>query len=290
MSVTPTYSTEVLVRAIPSATSVAASALAVLIASSAFAQGLPASGDEATARLDSSPRHGEWVTYDAGAGGPVSAWVVYPERSGKAPVVVVIHEIFGLTDWIRAVADQLAAEGFIAIAPDLLSGKGPDGGGTDSFDSQEVRRAIRDLDWSEVVRRLNGAADYAKALPAALPAFAAIGFCWGGSTSFRYATAQPALDAAVVYYGGAPTAEELPNITAPVLGLYGGDDARVNATIEPAEAEMVRLNKFYEYQIFDGAGHGFLRQQSGREGANMLATEKAWPLTVTFLKGALGDE
>ena len=291
MSVTPTYSTEVLlVRAIRSALSLAAGALAVLAASSAVAQGLPASGDEAKARLDSSPRHGEWVTYDAGAGGPVTAWVVYPERSDKAPVVVVIHEIYGLTDWIRAVADQLAAEGFIAIAPDLLSGKGPDGAGTDSFDRQGAVSAIRSLEWSEVVRRLNGAADYAKALPAALPAFASIGFCWGGSTSFRYSTAQPALDAAVVYYGGAPAAEELANITAPVLGLYGGDDARVNATIEPAEAEMVRLNKFYEYQIFDGAGHGFLRQQSGREGANRLATEKAWPLTVMFLKRGLGDE
>ncbi|KPK59852.1 MAG: hypothetical protein AMS21_09735 [Gemmatimonas sp. SG8_38_2] len=264
--------------------------LALLVASVAFAQGYPASGDEAKARLDSSPRHGEWVTYDAGAGGPVTAWVVYPERSDQAPVVVVIHEIYGLTDWIRGVTDQLAAEGFIAIAPDLLSGEGPDGGGTDSFDSQDVRLAIRDLEWSEVVRRLNGAAHYAMELPAALPAFATIGFCWGGSTSFRYAASQPALDAAVVYYGGAPAAEELPNITAPVLGLYGGDDARVNATIEPAEAEMVRLNKVYEYQIFDGAGHGFLRQQSGRDGANMQATEKAWPLTVTFLKGALGDE
>jgi carboxymethylenebutenolidase len=268
----------------------AASALALLIASSAFAQGYPASGDEAKARLDASPRHGEWVTYDAGAGGPVSALVVYPERSDKAPVVVVIHEIYGLTDWIRSVADQLAAEGFIAIAPDLLSGKGPEGAGTDSFDRQGAVSAIRALEWSEVVRRLNGAAHYAMELPSALPAFATIGYCWGGSTSFRYATAQPALDAAVVYYGGAPAAEELPKITAPVLGLYGGDDARVNATIEPAEAEMVRLNKVYEYQIFDGAGHGFLRQQSGREGANMRATEKAWPLTITFLKSALGDE
>jgi len=261
-----------------------------LVASSAYPQGLPASGDDAKTRLDSSPRHGEWVTYDAGAGGPVTAWVVYPERSDKAPVVVVIHEIYGLTDWIRAVADQLEAEGFIAIAPDLLSGKGPDGAGTDSFDRQGAVSAIRGLEWSEVVRRLNGAADYAKALPAALPAFATIGFCWGGSTSFRYATVQPALDAAVVYYGGAPTADELARATAPVLGLYGGDDARVNATIEPAAAEMVRLDKFYEYQIFDGAGHGFLRQQSGREGANILATEKAWPLTVTFLKGELGDK
>ncbi len=262
-----------------------------MTANAAFAQDLPASAGEAKARLDASPRHGEWVKYDAGAGDSVTAWVVYPERSDKAPVMVVIHEIFGLTDWVRAVADQLAAEGFIAIAPDLLSGKGSGGGGTESFDSQSVRRAIRDLDWDEIVRRLNGAADYAKNLPAARPVFASIGFCWGGSSSFRYATAQPALDAAVVYYGTSPSSkDELAKITGPVLGLYGGDDARVNATIEPAEQEMVRLNKVYEYEIFEGAGHGFLRQQSGRDGANMLATEKAWPLTVTFLKAELGEK
>jgi carboxymethylenebutenolidase len=253
------------------------------------AQELPASGDDALVRLDASPRHGEWVKYDAGAGDSVTAWVVYPERSDAAPVVVVIHEIFGLTDWIRSVADQLAADGFIAIAPDLLSGKGEDGGGTETFDRSAVRAAIRSLDRSEVVGRLNGAAAYATALPAARDVFASIGFCWGGSTSFRYATAQPELDAAVVYYGSSPDREQLANVEAPVLGLYGGDDARVNATIPTAQEEMERLGKSYEANLYDGAGHGFLRQQSGREGANMQATQKAWPRTVEFLREALGD-
>lgn len=267
----------------------AVAAATALFVAPAQGQQLPADADAVGARLDASPRHGEWVKYGAGAGDSVTAWVVYPERSDKAPVVVVIHEIFGMTDWVRGVADQLAAEGFIAIAPDLLSGKGPGGGGTDSVDRQGAVRLVRGLDRSEVVRRLNGAVEYATGLPAARPEFGVVGFCWGGSTSFAYATAQPELGAAVVYYGSAPDAEALARIEAPVLGLYGGDDERVNATIAPAEREMERLGKRYEYEIFDGAGHGFLRQQSGRDGANMRATEQAWPRTIAFFKAELGN-
>lgn len=250
---------------------------------------LPASGDDAEARLNASPRHGEWVKYAAGGGDSVTAWIVYPERSGPAPVVVVIHEIFGLTDWIRAVADQLAAEGFIAIAPDLLSGKGPDGGGSASVDRQGAVRLIRGLERTEVVRRLDAAADYATGLPAASDEFAVIGFCWGGSTSFHYATQQADLDAAVVYYGSSPATELLSGIQAPVLGHYGGDDERVNSTIPPAEQELERLGKSYEPNIYEGAGHGFLRAQDGRDGANQRATEQAWPRTIRFLKARLGE-
>lgn len=252
-------------------------------------QDLPASGDDAMQRLDASPRHGEWVYYSAGEGDSVRAWVVYPEREDEAPVVVVIHEIFGLTDWIRGVADQLAAAGFIAIAPDLITGKGPDGGGSESVSGDDARSLIRALERDEVVRRLNGAVQYATSLPAARDQFATIGFCWGGSTSFYYATAQPDLDAAVVYYGSSPDAERLSAVQAPVLGLYGGDDARVNATIDPARTEMERLGKNYEPNIYGGAGHGFLRQQEGRDGANMQATQEAWPRTIEFLKAQLGD-
>ncbi len=272
-------------------TVVAVAAAIVVCAAPAATQELPADNEGALARLDASPRHGEWVKYDAGAGDSVTAWAVYPERSDKAPVVVVIHEIYGLTDWIRGVADQLAAAGFIAIAPDLLSGKGPGGGGTDSVDRQGAVRLVRELDRSpdgEVVRRLNAAVKYATSLPAARSEFGSVGFCWGGSTSFAYAAAQPKLGAAVVYYGSAPASEALENIEAPVLGLYGGDDARVNATIAPADEEMQRLGKRYLYEIYDGAGHGFLRQQSGRDGANLHATEQAWPRTVAFFKAELG--
>jgi carboxymethylenebutenolidase len=270
---------------------VAATAAIVLCAAPAATQELPAGNEAALARLDASPRHGEWLKYDAGAGDSVTAWVVYPERGDRAPVIVVIHEIYGLTDWIRGVTDQLAAAGFIAIAPDLLSGKGPGGGGTDSVDRQGAVRLVRELDRSpdgEVMRRLDGAVKYATSLPAALSEFGSVGFCWGGSTSFAYAAAQPKLGAAVVYYGSAPASETLATIEAPVLGLYGGDDARVNATIAPADEEMKRLGKRYEYEIYDGAGHGFLRQQSGRDGANMRATEQAWPRTVAFFRAELG--
>ncbi|UCC73586.1 MAG: dienelactone hydrolase family protein [Gemmatimonadota bacterium] len=264
-------------------------AVQLTIVKAAQAQELPASGDEAVTRLDASPRHGEWVKYAAAGGDSVLAWVVYPERSDEAPVVVVIHEIYGLSDWIRAVADQLAAEGFIAIAPDLLSGKGPDGGGSESVDRQGAVALVRGLDAGEVKLRIDGAAEYAVSLPAARPALAVIGFCWGGSTSFRYATVQPDLEAAVVYYGSSPPNEALVNVEAPVLGLYGGDDARVNVTILPAEDEMKRLGKRYEYEIYEGAGHGFLRQQAGREGSNMRATERGWPRTVSFLRAELGE-
>jgi carboxymethylenebutenolidase len=251
-------------------------------------QNLPPDEEGALAHLDASPRHGEWVDYDAGNGDMVRAWVVYPERSGPAPVVVVIHEIYALTDWIRGVADQLAAEGFIAVAPDLISGKGPDGGGSESVDRQGAVALIRALDPQEVTRRLKAAAAYAANLPAATSSVGVVGFCWGGSTSFRMATEWPELGAAVVYYGGSPPTETLANIQTPVLGLYGADDARVNATIPDAEAEMGRLGKFYEPNLYDSAGHGFLRQQDGREGANMKASQEAWPRTVAFFREHLG--
>lgn len=262
--------------------------LLMLAPARASPQDLPADDDAAGARLDTSPRHGEWVKYDAGDGDSVTAWVVYPERSDRAPVVVVIHEIFGLTDWIRGVADQLAAAGFIAVAPDLLSGKGARGGGTESLDRQGAVRLIRGLERAEVARRLEAAARYGTSRPAALDAVASIGFCWGGRTSFLWATQWARLDAAVVYYGSAPPTESLARIEARVLGLYGGDDARVNASIEPAKREMNRLGKTYEVHLFEGAGHGFLRAQQGRAGANLRATQQAWPRTIAFLRETLG--
>lgn len=263
--------------------------LALLAAGTTLSgQNLPASDEASRARLNSSPRHGEWVKIQSG-GDNINAWVVYPERSDPAPVVVVIHEIYGLTDWIRAVADQLAAEGYIAIAPDILTGKGPGGGGTESLDRDGAVALIRALDRAEVISRLNATAQYATPLPAAQAKWASIGFCWGGSTTFANATAQLNLTAAVVYYGSSPSAEALARIQAPVLGLYGGDDARVNKSIPAAETEVKRLGKSYQPEIFDGAGHGFLRAQEGRDGANMRATEQAWPKTIGFLKRELGS-
>jgi carboxymethylenebutenolidase len=215
-------------------------------------------------------------------------WVVYPERRDRAPVVVVVHEIFGLTDWVRAVADQLAAEGFIAVVPDLLSGKGPGGGGSESMDQQASVAAIGTLVPADVDRRLIAAARYGTSLPAARDAVGVIGFCWGGSSAFALATAFPALGAAVVFYGTSPADSLLGRVRAPVLGLYGGDDARVGATVPPAQAEMRRLGRRYDVAMFDGAGHGFMRDQAGRGGANRRAAEQAWPRAIAFLRETIG--
>ncbi|MCH7856110.1 MAG: dienelactone hydrolase family protein [Gemmatimonadetes bacterium] len=252
-----------------------------------LAQSLPADGTTATARLEASPRHGEWINYDAGGGDQVQAWVVYPERNDPAPVVVVIHDIRAMSDWARAVGDQLAADGFIAVVPDLLSGKGPGGGGTDSFTSNEVGRAIRDLDPAEVNRRLRAAAAYGTSLPSATDRVGVVGFCWGGSTSFAFAVDYGDLDAAVVYYGTSPPTETLASVRAPVLGLYGGVDNRVNSTIPAAQAELERLGKRFEVNIYEGAGHGFLGRQSGQDGANQAASESAWPATISFFRELL---
>ncbi len=236
--------------------------------------------------LNKSPRHHEWVDIAlSDAGKRVKAFVVYPERKDKAPVVIVIHEIFGLTDWIRSVADRLAADGFIAIAPDMLTGRGPGGGGTEAFaDRDEVVKAVRALSSEEVTGVLDAVGGYAKGLPAATDKFATVGFCWGGAQSFHYATVQPELDAAVIYYGSSPPLDALGKIKAPVLGLYGEDDARVNTTVGPAAEKMKELGKTFVAHTYKGAGHGFLRAQGDRGGANLEASRQAWPAMVEYLK------
>ncbi|HSA56673.1 MAG TPA: dienelactone hydrolase family protein [Gemmatimonadaceae bacterium] len=247
---------------------------------------LPASRSAAAERIASSPRHGEWVVVRTGPSDSVMTWLVYPERRDNAPVVVVIHENRGLTTWVRGVADQLAAEGFIAIAPDLITMERrddlthelpPDSGGA----------AIRVLTNEWVLRALDAVGKHAMALPGARQTYGVVGFCWGGARSFLHATHSPTLGAAVVYYGSPPTADQMAAIRAPVLGLYGGNDARINATIPATDSTMRRLGKSYEYHIFDGAGHGFLGNQDGNP-ANRAASQAAWPMTVAFLKAKLG--
>jgi carboxymethylenebutenolidase len=249
-------------------------------------ENLPPSEAQAKAALDKSSRHGEWVDIKLPSGGtPIRTWVVYPERKDKAGVVILIHEIYGLSDWLRGVADQLARDGFIAVAPDLISGLGPNGGGTDSAASRDdVVKMVRALTPEMATARLNAVREYAVKLPSANGKVATIGFCWGGGKSFSYAATQPSLAAAVVYYGIPPEAADLARIKAPVLGFYGGDDARVTSTVTPAEAEMKKLGKTYEPHVFEGAGHGFLRAQEDRNGANLKATRMAWPRTVAFLR------
>jgi carboxymethylenebutenolidase len=218
------------------------------------------SQDWARQQVDKSPRHHEWVNLKSGTR-VVSAFVAYPEVKTRAASVVVIHEIFGMSDWVQMLADELAEAGYIAIAPDLLSGMGPNGGGTSSFpDGTAIGKAIRDLPKDQITADLNAAADYVVKLPAANGKVAVAGFCWGGTESFRFATNRPSLSAAFVFYGTGPeTPEATAAIKAPVYGFYAGNDARIGATLPKTSEMMKAANKAYEPVTYDGAGHGFMR-------------------------------
>ena len=252
---------------------------------------LPPGAADAKARLNSSSRHGEWAMIPVAPGDSIRAWVVYPERGDKAPVVLVIHEIYGLTPWIRGVADQFAADGFIAIAPDLLTSKQLSGTPEDGPPPGEATAAIRTLDPRDVQRQLDATARYGMSLPAATRTYGVVGFCWGGTTAFQHALHAPELDAAVVYYGSTPRDADFGAIRAPVLGLYGGDDNRVNATIPAADSGMRAAGKVYESRVFPGAGHGFLRARTDttRGPANVAASREAWPATIAFFRKHLGS-
>ncbi len=257
---------------------------------SLWGEDLPAGNPDAPQRLANSPRHTEVVEVPTPSGAMVKALLALPQGSEPAPVVVAIHGRAGWTPWIQALADQLAAAGFIAIAPDMASGMGPGGTGTEGLESDPAAKLVYSVPWEELVERIHAVADYAMALPAAEKRFAVVGFCWGGRTTYAYAGERPDLAAGIVYYGGSPSAEVLARIKAPILGLYGEDDARVNVTIEPAALEMKRLGKTFQYEIYERAGHAFLENQQRLEGANMEATQKAWPRTLQFLKEHLRVE
>ncbi len=242
--------------------------------------------DWAKARLDASPRHHEYVPLKHGDR-TVQAFVVYPEVKGKAPVVILIHEIFGLSDWAKEMADELAAQGFIVVAPDLLSGFGPNGGGSSEFASQDATvKAVSGLDPGGVMADVDAAADYAKAIPAGNGKIAVAGFCWGGSKSFAFAAHRKDLSAAFVFYGTGPS--DVTTITAPVYGFYAGNDSRVGATIPATTAAMKAAGKKYEPVTYDGAGHGFMRageDPSNTNPANKTAREQGMTRLVTLLKG-----
>lgn len=250
---------------------------------------LPPAESDAPAALEASPRHMEYVELeDPALERKIHTLVVYPERKDPAPIVIVIHEIFGLTEWVKGVADQLAAEGFIAIAPDFISGKGPDGGNTDSLPSSTAAiPLVSGLTADEIEGTLRAAVDYAMGISSGNGKVGAVGYCWGGRTVFNFAAATPGIDAAVVYYGTSPSEDRIESITAPVLGLYGEDDARVTSTVGPCEEMMSAAGKEFEPHIYAGAGHGFLRQQDGHDGANLKASEDAWPRTLAFFRERL---
>lgn len=240
--------------------------------------------DWAKDTLQKSPRHREWVTVKHD-GRSVETFVAYPESKDKTPVVVVIHEIFGMTDWVEDLADQIAAAGYIALAPDLLSGMGPNGGRSDSLDQSKTMEAVSHLDPNQVTADLMAVADYAKKLPAANGKLYVVGFCWGGGQSFRFATNRPDLSAAFVFYGPPPDKDAMAQIHAPVYAFYAGNDERIDATIPEATANMKAAGKAYEPVTYDGAGHGFMRAGEAPDAsdANKKAREDSWVRLKTLL-------
>jgi carboxymethylenebutenolidase len=247
---------------------------------------VPAQAQEwAKTRLEASPRHHEYVALHHGSR-TLQAFVVYPEVKEKAKVVILIHEIFGLTDWAKEMADELAAQGFIVVAPDLLSGFGPNGGGSSEFPSQDAAvQAVSALDKDGVNADLDAAADYARQIPAGNGKIATVGFCWGGGKSFAFAVHRKDLSAAFVFYGPGPA--DVSTITAPVYAFYAGNDARIGATVPATVAAMKAAGKKYEVVTYDGAGHGFMR--AGEDPANTVpgnktAREQGFARLVTLLK------
>jgi carboxymethylenebutenolidase len=234
--------------------------------------------DWAKQKLAKSSRHQEWVKIKNG-NREVNSFVVYPEVKTKATAVIVIHEIFGMSDWVQSLTDQLAEAGYVAIAPDLLSGMGPNGGGTSSLDRNGVGQAIRDLPPDQITADLNAVADYVAKLPASNGKVVVTGYCWGGSQSFRYATNNPNIKAAFVFYGSAPaTADNNPDkavlekIKAPVYGFYAGNDARINATLPKTSEAMTELKKTFDPVTYEGSGHGFMRAGDAPEPTAPAAT------------------
>lgn len=249
------------------------SLLLILIGSTLQAQ------DFALEQLNNSPRHHEWVevTYN---GRTVHSFVAYPEKSDKTQAVIVIHENRGLTDWVRSFADQMAAAGYLAIAPDLLSGFSENAEKTSDFESSdEARSAIYQLDPKQVTKDLNAVFNYISKVPSSTGIVSVMGFCWGGSQTFRYATNNANIHAALVFYGTAPKdAEAINRIEVPVYGFYGGNDQRVNSTIESTDKMMNEAGNTYQYEIYDGAGHAYMRRGDDPEGdaANKEARNKSW--------------
>jgi carboxymethylenebutenolidase len=242
-----------------------------LSAQAAFAQ------DWARARLEKASRHREWVTVKHD-GRAVETFIVYPESKDKRPVVLVIHEIFGMTDWVQDLADQVAEAGYIAVAPDLLSGMAPNGGRSSDFPEGKSVEAVGKLNPDQVTADLNAAADYALKFPASSGKLFVAGFCWGGGQTFRFATNRADLAAAFVFYGPPPDKDAMARIKAPVYGFYAGNDARIGATVPDAIQQMKAAGKNFQPVTYDGAGHGFMRAGEAPDAndANRKARTDAW--------------
>jgi len=249
-----------------------------MAASVCIAMAAPAQ-DWAKAALEKSPRHHEWITVKNGERN-VRTFVAFPEVKEKATIVIVIHENKGLTDWVRKAADDFAAAGYIAVAPDLLSGTAPGGGNTSDFKDQDAAtQAIYKLPPDQVTADLNAVAKHVATIPAGNGKIVVGGFCWGGAQTFRFVTNNKDVKAGLVFYGTGPEeADAIKRINCPVYGFYGGTDNRVNATIPKSKDLMKAAGKNYEPVIYDGAGHGFMRagEQPDASAANRKARDEAW--------------
>jgi carboxymethylenebutenolidase len=236
--------------------------------------------DWAKARLEKSPRHHEWVEIKHGDR-KVNCYITYPEVKDKAMAVIVIHEIYGLSDWARSVTDELAEAGYIAIEPDMLSGMAPGGGGTAELGGRDnVTKAVGKLPADQITADLDAVAEYVSKLPSCNGKIAVAGFCWGGGQSFRYATNNKDLKAAFVFYGDPPAAADIAKINCPVYGFYGGIDGRVTQTVPKTVEMMQGAKKTYEVGIYEGAGHGFMRggeaDAPDAKPADKKAHDEAW--------------
>lgn len=243
--------------------------------------------DWAKAKLEKSPRHQEWVKVKHETR-EVNCFVVYPEVKDKATAIVLIHEIFGLTDWAREMADQLAEAGYIVVAPDLLSGMGPKGDGTSDFaDKDAAMKAVSGLSQEQVTADLNAAVGYTAKLPAANGKVVVAGFCWGGGQAFQLATTNTKLKATFVFYGPGPESEQAAsNIHCPVYGFYGGNDARIGATLPQTIELMKKAGKTFEPVTYDGAGHGFMRAGEAPDARppDRKARTEAWKRLMDLLR------
>lgn len=239
-------------------------------------------------QLENSPRHHEWVVIEHN-GRTLHNFIAYPEVSEDALVVIVIHENRGLDTWARSFADQLAAAGYIAIAPDLLSGMDENYPRTMDYPSTDAaRNALSQLNPDQVTADLLAVQEYSKSIPASNGKVVVAGFCWGGSQTFRFATNSDGIEAALVFYGSASSNEEaIQRITVPVYGFYGGNDQRINATIPTTEELMEKHGKFYEYRMYEGAGHAYMRTGDDPEGseANVNARNASWEWLKEILSG-----
>jgi carboxymethylenebutenolidase len=236
---------------------------------------------DTTDRLENSRRHHEWVDIESAGGRTVKTWVVYPEVDRPATTVIVIHENRGLTDWVRGVADQLAEAGYLALAPDFLSGTAPGGGGTAEYGSEDAaRNGIGRLPAEQVTADLDAVFKHAKNMPASNKVVAVGGFCWGGGKTFAYATHNPDIAAAFVFYGSAPqNAADYAKIKAPVYGFYGSNDFRITGDVSNIEKRMQQAGKKFEQVTYEGAGHGFMRQgemTTDANNADRKARDQGW--------------